>query len=66
MYLSTATLITDKLILKSFFLSKMTVADENRDGKLEYTHLKFVEFLEFIGRLSYYYFYPSSAHQEYT
>ena len=37
-------------------MSKMTISDELRDGPLEYTHLKYVEFLEFIGRIAYVYF----------
>ena len=45
-------------------MSKMTIADELRDGPLEYTHLKYVEFLEFIGRIAYAYFEKTPHHIE--
>lgn len=44
--------LTDKMIVQAFFLSKMTVANENDDGNYEYTYLHRPEFLEFIGRLA--------------
>jgi len=32
-------------------MSKMTIAEENQDGaEVSYKHIKFVEFLELIGR----------------
>ena len=34
-------------------MSKMTVENENEQGPKEYACIKFVEFLEFIGRLAY-------------
>ena len=43
---------SERKIIKAHFMSKMTVPNENEDGILEYWHLKFVEFLEFICRLA--------------
>ena len=40
--------ISERKIYQAFFLSKMTVPNENEDGPVHYWHLKFVEFLEFI------------------
>ena len=54
------------MIRMAFYLSKMTVADENKDGPLEFTHLRLVEFLEFIGRLSHYFFEATSQHFEWS
>ena len=54
----------DKAICSAFYLSKMTVADEQRDGPLQYSHLAFVEFLEFVGRLAYLYFESTPQHVE--
>ena len=34
-------------------LCKMTVENENEDGPRDYNIIKFVEFLEFIGRVAY-------------
>ena len=48
--------ITERKIYAAFWLSKMTCADENEDGPVQYWHLKFVEFLEFICRLAYLYY----------
>ena len=45
-------------------MSKMTIIEEKNNGPLEYTHIKMVEFLEFIGRLSYYFFETTSQHLE--
>ena len=45
-------------------LSKMTVQDENSRGDQEYVSLKFVEFLEFICRLSYHKYENTSHHSE--
>ena len=42
----------------------MTVVDEKRNGDLEYSHLEFVEYLEFIGRLAHHYFEGTSQHLE--
>ena len=42
----------------------MSVADEQREGQMEFTHLKFVEFLEFIGRIAHTYFSETSQHFE--
>lgn len=38
--------------MKAFYMSKMTVINENDDANYEYTYLQFPEFLEFIGRLA--------------
>ena len=45
-------------------MSKMTIIEEKNNGPLEYTHIKMVEFLEFIGRISYYFFETTSQHLE--
>ena len=45
-------------------MSKMTIVEEKNNGPLEYTHIKMVEFLEFIGRVSYYFFETTSQHLE--
>ena len=42
----------------------MTVTDELHTGMLEFTHLKQVEFLEFIGRIAHLFFEPTSHHYE--
>lgn len=52
------------MIRACFYLSKMTVTDEKKDGNMEFTHIKFVEFLEFIGRLSHAYYETTSHHFE--
>ena len=54
------------MIRTALYLSKMTVADEMRDGPLEFSHLKFVEFLEFIGRIAHVYFEKTSHHLEWA
>ena len=54
------------MIRIAFFLSKMTVVDELRDGPLEFSHIKFVEFLEFVGRLAYLFFETTSQHFEWS
>ena len=43
-------------IQSAFILSKMTVEQENEDGPRDYNQIKFVEFLEFIGRLAWFKF----------
>ena len=48
--------LSDSMIVKAFYMSKMTVVDEHRDGNLEFTHLKFVEFLEFLARVTHFFF----------
>ena len=58
--------LSDKMIRTAFYLSKMTVADELRKGALEFTHLKMVEFFEFIGRLSHSFFESTSSHFEWS
>ena len=40
----------------------MTVPNENEDGPVHYWHLKFVEFLEFIGRLAWLLYQDTSKH----
>ena len=40
------------MIVQAFFLSKMTVVNENDYANYEYTYLHQPEFLEFIGRLA--------------
>ena len=52
------------MIRTAFYLSKMTVTDELHTGMLEFTHLKQVEFLEFIGRIAHLFFEPTSHHYE--
>lgn len=42
----------------------MTVLDEIRDGPMEYSHLRFVEFLEFLGRVAYAYYSETPHHLE--
>ena len=59
-YLFSAVYLNERMIRTAFYLSKMTVADEHKEGPLEFTHIKFVEFLEFIGRLSHYFFESTS------
>ena len=44
--------LTENKIVQAFFLSKMTVANENVDANFEYTFMHRPEFLEFIGRLA--------------
>ena len=44
----------------------MTVSDESLHGPLEFNHLLEVEFLEFIGRLAYIFFEPTTQHEEWT
>ena len=65
-YLFSSGFISDRSIRVALFLSKMSVIDEGREGDLEYTHLRFVEFLEFLGRLAYLFFEKTSAHFEMT
>ena len=61
-----ATTISETMIRTAFYLSKMTVIDEVRDGAFEFTHLHFVEFLEFIGRLSWSFFEQTLHHFEWN
>lgn len=63
-YLADSFYFRDGAICSSFYLSKMTVADEHRDGPLQYSHLQFVEYLEFVGRLAYLYFEATPQHVE--
>ena len=63
-FLIDSVFISDRMIRACFYLSKMTVADEIKDGQMEFTHIKFVEFLEFIGRLSHAYYETTSHHLE--
>jgi len=44
----------------------MTITDELNEGQLEFTHLKFVEFLEFLGRLAFMLFENTAHHFEKT
>lgn len=44
----------------------MTVVEEQRNGNLEFTHLKFVEFLEFIGRVAHFFFEGTNESLEWT
>ena len=44
--------ISERKIMKAFYMSKMTVINENDDANYEYTYLHLPEFLEFIGRLA--------------
>ena len=46
--------VNPKMANQAFILSKMTIPDENNVGPDEYDCLRFVEFLEYIGRLSFY------------
>lgn len=46
--------VNSKMANQAFILSKMSIPDENNVGPDEYDCLRFVEFLEYIGRLSYY------------
>ena len=55
-YLFNSVLMSDRMIRTAFYLSKMTVPDEIRNGPLEFTHLKQVEFYEFIGRIAHIFF----------
>lgn len=63
-HLYEAVKLTDRMIRQAFFLSKMTVVDERENGQLEHTHLRRVEFLEFIGRLADLFFETTSQHYE--
>jgi len=48
--------ISDNMLRVAFFLSKQTVIDEQNEGEFEYNHISFVEFLEFLARLSHAFF----------
>ena len=63
-FAASSVFLSDRMIRKAFYLSKMTVSDEHKDGPLEFTHLKMVEFLEFIGRLSYMFYETTPNHKE--
>ena len=65
-YLFTNIYLSDRMIRIAFYLSKMTVIDELRDGPLEFSHIKFVEFLEFVARLAYLFFENTSQHFEWS
>ena len=45
--------VSIKQLQQAFMLCKMTVENENEDGPRDYNIIKFVEFLEFIGRVAY-------------
>ena len=45
-------------------LSKMTCEAENEEGPLDYNQIKFVEFLEFIGRIAYFKFQDTELHEK--
>ena len=55
-YLFESIHLTDRSVRTALYMSKMTIADELRDGPLEFSHIRFVEFLEFIGRIAHRYF----------
>ena len=59
-------LLSEKKIMTAFFMSKMTVPNENEDGPIVYWNLKFVEFLEFIGRLAWLKYQDTSNHKSWT
>ena len=40
------------MIVQAFFLSKMTVVNENDYANYEYTYIHWSEFIEFVGRIS--------------
>ena len=63
-YLFTNVYLSDQMIRVAFYLSKMTVIDELRDGPLEFSHIRFVEFLEFVARLAHLFFESTSQHFE--
>ena len=63
-YLFNSVYLSDKMIRTAFYLSKMTVSDEMHSGMMEFVHLKLVEFMEFIGRLSHAFFESTSHHFE--
>jgi len=69
-YLFNQRIISDKMLRSAFFLSKMTVINDglkgDGDGEFEYNYLAFVEFLEFVARLAYYFFADTSQHTEWT
>ena len=65
-YLFAQRFITDKMLRVAFYMSKMTVKDEAKEGDFEYNHLAFVEYLEFIARLAYYFFEETPQHFEWT
>lgn len=65
-FLFNSVFLTDRMIRVAFYLSKMTVADECLDGPLEFSHLKHVEFLEFIARLAHIFFESTTQHEEWT
>ena len=44
--------VDDRLVTKAFYLSKMTVVNENESSNYEYTYLHFAEFIEMIGRIA--------------
>ena len=50
----------------AFMLCKMTVEAENEDGPKEYNQVKFVELLEFIGRVAYLQFKETVQHETLT
>mmetsp|Transcript_44669 Transcript_44669/g.59260 ORF Transcript_44669/g.59260 Transcript_44669/m.59260 type:complete len:104 (-) Transcript_44669:122-433(-) len=55
--------VTSRGIKGAFILSKMTVEKENEHGPKEYFQVKFVEFLEFIGRLAWFKFKDTDRHE---
>ena len=44
--------LTDFMIVKSFFLAKMTIVLETENSNFEYTFIHWPEFLEFLPRLA--------------
>ena len=65
-YLFEQRYISDTMLRVAFYMSKMTVRNEHDEGEFQYNHLAWVEFLEFIGRLSYYFFEETPQHFEWT
>ena len=58
--------MNEKMLFRAFYLSKMTVIEENESGNFEYTHLRYVEFLEFIGRISWFRYKDTHWHEQWT
>ena len=44
--------LTDTMIVKAFYLCKMTVVKESENANFEYTFIHWPEFIEFLPRLA--------------
>ena len=58
--------LSDKMILKAFYLCKMTVWSETTNGNVEYTFIHWPEFLEFLPRLAWLKYLKTYQHSSWT